>query len=412
MPQSNDDLKQQQQLEELKTAALNAEIARIRAEKALAKEQQTQGPSSADFAVPTSGYKGDVKPGSKAGGIESSLLAARALMAGSRRLAGKLKPVLDAALAGKPTGTSILLYDYGNVPTFQGFVAYKTQYAMVQKTIAGALQALNAATGTGAGAEGIGADRGTGAGFAPSFIPPALAGLALESVDQLLGFFRTDYSVEGIDVKFDDNVALLNALAGQLSGDKYDVRMPAMYSAPTDLTTDPIFAEISALADQDASLRQAIAAGERQLASATAAPPNAAPQPADQAASSISPLKDALDFAKSAQALYDAFYARLTSGDDKGQLPIDTIVRQNAVRTLLQKGAPLLAVRIEKAGGSYYTRKNLWSFFGGMPFYIMGGVVITYALFEGDTGRLLASGTVPVDGGFVRISNLPETLAN
>lgn len=393
MPQTSEDLKQQQSLDESKTAALNAEIARIHAERALAREQHAQAPSSADFAIPSPSYTGTVKTGTKPGGIESSLLAARALMLGSRRIAAKLKPALDAALAGKPAGTAVLLYDYASVPAFQALIAYKTQSAIVQKTLASALQALNAA-------------RGTAAEVAPSLLTPALGGLALESVDQLLGFFRTDYSVEGVDVKFNDNIPLLNAFAGALAGEKYDIRMPAVYSAPTDLAKDPIFAEVTALAGQDATLRQAVAASERQLA---AAPPDAT-QDRDHAAPSASPVKDALEFAKTAQTLYDAFYARLTSGDDKGQLPLDTVIRQNTVHAQLQQGAPLLAVRIDQAGGTYYTRKNMWSFFGGMPFYNMGGVVITYSMFEGNTGRLLASGTVPVDGGFVKISNLPEAL--
>ena len=399
MPQTLDDLKQQQQLDEARTAALKAQTARIDAEKALDKAQKPDAPAKADFDVPDSGYKGDVKTNSKAGQIESSLLAARALTIGSQGIAKKLKPVLDTAIANKPAGTPVLLYGYAEIPALQAFVAYKTQYAIVQKTLESALAGLRAAHPA----------------TTARFVSPEMVGLALDSVNKLLGFFRTDYSVEGVDVKFDDNVPLMAALGGELAGDKYkyDVRMPAAYTPPADLTTDPIFKEITALADQDVKLRQAVAAGANQLAGLTAeaAKPNISAEDKAQLAQSMTSLKDALEFAKAAQALYDTFAAKLAGGDDKNQFPLDTIMRQNTVRILLQKGSPLLAVRIEKAGGSYYTKKNLWSFFGGMPFYNMGGVVLTYALFDGPTGRLLAAGTVPIDGGFVRVTRLPEALA-
>ncbi len=432
MSQSIDDLKQQQLLDETRTAALNAQTARLQAEKALAKAQQgdsdakTSDADVADakraadiagyrksetetarsllkeaFEVPVSGYAGEVKTGSKAGGVESSLLAARALTTGAQRIAEKLRPVLDSATPDKTAAAPVVICGYDQIPAFQMFVAYKTQYTIVQTAIESALQGLRAAVRP-----------------APSetykLFTPQMAGLALDSVNKLLGFFRTDYSVEGVDVKFDDNVALVNALAGELAEKhKYDVRIPGVYGQPVDLTADPIFAEITALANQDIALRQAVAAGEKQLAGALAAVggPNLPADEKSQSEQTTSNLRDALEIAKAAQALYDTFSAKLAAGDDKNPFPLNTILQQNTVRNLLRQGSRLLAVRIEKAGGTYYTRKNLWSFFGGMPFFNMGGVVITYALFEGDTGRILASGTLPVDGGFVRISKLSQELA-
>ncbi len=356
------------------------------------------------FDIPLSGYAGEVKTGSKAGGVESSLLAARALTTGAQRIAEKLRPVLDSATADKTAAAPVLVCGYDQIPAFQMFVAYKTQYTIVQTAIESALQGLDAAT----------KPMPVATTETYKIFAPQMAGLALDSVNKLLGFFRTDYSVEGVDVKFDDNIALVNAIAGELAEkQRYDIRIPGVYGQPVDLTADPIFVEITALANQDNALRQAVASGEKQLAAALAAAggPNLPADEKSRSEQTTSSVRNALELAKAAQALYDTFSAKLAGGDDKNPFPLNTIIQQNTVGNLLRQGSRLLAVRIEKAGGTYYTRKNLWSFFGGMPFFNMGGVVITYALFEGNTGRILTAGTLPVDGGFVRISKLPQELA-
>jgi hypothetical protein len=41
----------------------------------------------------------------------------------------------------------------------------------------------------------------------------------------------------------------------------------------------------------------------------------------------------------------------------------------------------------------------------------MGGVALTFALFEGSSGKVLASGAVPVYGGFVKSNEVQTTLS-
>jgi len=40
----------------------------------------------------------------------------------------------------------------------------------------------------------------------------------------------------------------------------------------------------------------------------------------------------------------------------------------------------------------------------------MGGVVGSFALIEGKDGNVLASGVVPIHGGFVKANDLEETV--
>ena len=62
-----------------------------------------------------------------------------------------------------------------------------------------------------------------------------------------------------------------------------------------------------------------------------------------------------------------------------------------------------------KAGGSNYVQKDLWTgLLGFMPFKVMGGVVATYALFQGSSGVVLTSGVVPVHGGFYKVNDVGD----
>jgi hypothetical protein len=123
-------------------------------------------------------------------------------------------------------------------------------------------------------------------------------------------------------------------------------------------------------------------------------------------------LKTASDQGKVGVALYDGFITKLTTPDDKAKVPLAAIIQQEAVRSALKGGANLMTAKISSAGGTYYTRKNFWSFFGAMPFFTMGGVVVDYSLFNGRTGFVLSAGAVPVDGGFFKVGELPQLLSD
>jgi len=116
--------------------------------------------------------------------------------------------------------------------------------------------------------------------------------------------------------------------------------------------------------------------------------------------------KDAADAWKAALAVWDSFFTRLTTADDKGVIPLANVVRDGVVADALCQDNLLLVVKLQKSGGAYYTKKNMWTFFGCMPFYHMGGVVVSYVLLSGKEGRVVKSGVVPVHGGFVKAGNL------
>jgi hypothetical protein len=113
---------------------------------------------------------------------------------------------------------------------------------------------------------------------------------------------------------------------------------------------------------------------------------------------------------RGAMALFDTWFTKLTTPDDKGVVGLVTIAKERAIVDQLNNGGKLLAIKVQKAGGSFMTKKNLWTFFGGMPLYHMGGASVSYALMDGTTGQIGASGVVPVYGGFVKAGQLKDEL--
>ena len=84
---------------------------------------------------------------------------------------------------------------------------------------------------------------------------------------------------------------------------------------------------------------------------------------------------------------------------------METLVRQYEVsQRLAGEGAVMLTAKVHKVGGSHYIEQNLWTSFGAMPFKVMGGVIVSYSLFEGKTSQLLASQLLPLHGGFESVN--------
>jgi hypothetical protein len=111
----------------------------------------------------------------------------------------------------------------------------------------------------------------------------------------------------------------------------------------------------------------------------------------------------ARDAWKRASAFYDVFLGKLTAADDKGNILFASVVREAALAERLAAGDALLLVKLHKAGGAYYTKKNMLTSLVGVPLYNKGAVVTSFIVLDGRTANVLASGLVPVDSGFVKM---------
>lgn len=345
------------------------------------------------FTVPDSTYTGEVKAGDKAGTMEAALLAAAAVQAAAKGIREKIGP--------KVQGKVVVLYGGAEVPDFQAVVAIRAQLRGTTAALDDAMKKMDSAL----------KKANEELKKAPAVrlelpVTPSTVGAALDAANKIFGYFRTDYSIQGVVVAADD-LQLLNSLASELS-EAATVKMPAMYNANALLEESSLVKELNELAMKKVLFQPTFDAATTRITALSAAKDTDPNKP--EMAAAATELKAALDQGKAAVALYDSFITKTSTADDKGKVPLTVAIQQDAVRQMLKDGAALLTAKISVAGGTYYTRKNLWSFFGSMPFFATGGVVINYTLLEGPSGRVLGAGVVPVYGGFHKVNQLPEFL--
>lgn len=416
--QSEDPLAQQKASQDAKTEALQSETKLLEAQKALQKAQAedplaqqiaatTQAANLAaqqkalaesqasilktKFTVPDSPYTGEVKAGDKAGNFEGALLAARAVKLAAGQIARTVKE--------KTSGVgSVVLYGAADLPDFQALLAYRAQYKTISKVLEGAIAKSDDAIERAAPLLPPKAE----------LVSPAAIGAGLEAVNKILGFFRTDYSVQGIIVANDD-LMLIDCLAGELKNNQKKVFVLAQYNAAA-LQDSSIISDLEKLAANRAILQQRVEVAMKTSDDlTTGANKENDPMKKKAMTDAAANLKAAADQAKTAVTMYDALLTKLTGADDKGKVPLAAIIQQETVRKYLQdEGAALMTAKISSEGGSYYTRKNLWSLFGGMPFFVMGGAVVNYGVFDGKDGSVLVAGSLAIDGGYFNVKDLEK----
>ena len=396
--------KAEKELAEAKKAA--AELAKAEAEASKAKSDADLAAFKARFDVPTSQYKGEVALKENAGKTEALLLAAQAVRSAAAAIAEAIQHK-----AGE-----VMLIPSPDVPTFDNEMRFRVEIGIVRK----AFDDTDRAAGDARNAQQKVIDAArqqappTSVSHQESAVPPvAAAGLTLEAADKLLGFFKTDYTVGGVDVTLED-ATLLNELAGRLVRTGWTVHLPKVFNAldSSQASADEVINELERLASRKADATFAAAEHERQTMEWTNRAANESDeQKKKDMTAAAEAHKKAADAIRRAIGLYDSWFQRLSSPDEKSAVvPIVAIIKERAMMKVLNNGRSLLVVKLHASGGSYYTRKNIWTVFGGMPFFHMGGTVASFALIAGNSGTIAAAGTVPVHGGFFKASRLANQI--
>ncbi len=396
------------QLAEAEAAKKIADAAKAAADARKAQAEAALAALKAEIGeVPSAGYTGEVTLKDKAGATEGFLLAAKAAETAAQRIA--------AALPGDGN-RELLLYAAGEVPNFQALIAFCAQRDLVKEALKDAKKTSGQADSEAPGPPPfkIAAVPTLAAPSLTAGAPPlAATGLTLDAVNKLLGYFRTDYSVGGLEIKFEDSL-LVHALAGAIasSNKKYKgVQLPAVYSPKA--LSDPSSGILNGILELSKLKVDAQADADRhdKLSAYFNKEAGKATDPAqkEELLRKAKIHKDAADACKAAVGLYDGFLGKLTTADDKGAIQLAKVIYENIVADALKTGGLLLLVKLQQSGGSYYTKKNMWTLFGGMPFYHMGGVVASFVLLEGPSpGNVLKAGVVPVHGGFIKAADLQQ----
>ena len=339
--------------------------------------------------VPDSGYSGDVTVGEKAGETEAALLSAKAVVDAAQKIACEIPKESSCGGNGKNSKPKILLYSAAQTPNFQAYVMFNTQLGVVNAVLDRAVTESDAVLrkDTQSGRQKM---RGL------SFAAP---GLALSALNKILGYFRTDYAVAGVALTFHDSM-LVHALAGKVAECGYDVQLPAVYNPAVHLaSTSAIVQKIDSLAVKQQFLKL-----QSEHHHTEAKKENV---PDKYKTKHL----DAAQVLDAAVALCDAFFSKLTTPVN-GKTPLSNVVLQTALVEILKQGGCLLIVKIQQAGGGHYTKKNLWTFLGRLPFFHMGGAVVSYVLINGCDGSVKKSGVVPIHGGFKKADKVEKHLKN
>ena len=341
--------------------------------------------------VPAGTYSGAVSLEDKSGTVEALLLASRAVNEASADLVKRLNGA--AGGTGFSATSEIQVFAKTGFSNFERLTAYRLKRDLLLKAMQEARQrAANALDAV----------------KTPGATPPAgaalpLVGAGLKALQDLLGFFKTDYEMQGVDVTLNES-SVVYAVAGRLAmlDPAPKVRAPAVFEPST--VTATLVNELSGLSSVQSSLEDYT----RQVTDALKTIDDAKPPRPE--------LKSELEGAKAqllaAGIAYQDFMTSYSTAEANGTLPLAALARELGMETALKNDAAfVLLVGLENTGGGYFKKKNLWSGLWGIPLYHMGGATLSYMLFKSG-GIVVAAGVMPYHGGFVRSDAIPKHLGS
>lgn len=355
--------------------ALKREKELLEAVKARADAERSAAVSQAQarfgsVAPATDGGTGAITVNSGAGKAEAALLAARAYADGAEVIAARLPAEV----------TTIAVIPGGEGPTYPEYLEFMAKLEAIRSR----LEPLLVQTPT------------TRAAM-PGVPVLTSAGALLQAVSALGTYFRSDYQVGGLELEDDDH-RLATAMSGALLKLGRVVRQPLRQVA-----------QVKDLVDLLAPLKleeAEVLLGQRRLGLKALRTEQAATDDEsvkqelsvriEEEAASLTQLEEVM---KSVEE----FVKDLSVKDAAGVPLIVKIMRGRAIHGEVASEVHLLFISAHDTAGSYYTKKNLWSFLGSMPFYVMGGAVIEYNL-TGPDGSVKAAGLLPMHGGVRKVN--------
>jgi hypothetical protein len=340
--------------------------------------------------VKSTTYSGAIDLKEKTGTVEAMLLAIKAVGVAAEKIATEVDLKLKAG---------VLVVPGRGFESFQRLVSYRFRKGLVKQSLCTALESKAPPCGT----------EGEGPPLAGTAATPALVSAGLDAVGKLLSFFKTDFTIGGVDATVEETAALY-AVAGALAAKSKKPRLPQTYMPQAQQAAlSGLLNELVILADLRGKVQERFVNDTAHLAELEAE--KDANKKAG-AATDIARLRASVARLKAAADTFDGFASGLTASEGtSGTIPLVALVNEIAVDSLLREAdSQIMLVRVEATGGGYMTKKNLWTGLGGMPLYHMGGAALSYALLDGPGGDLLAAGTKSIHGGFVKSSKLGDTL--
>jgi len=374
--------------EAIEAAKAEAELAR---ELALAQEaaekarkayfEALEAATSAAFGPLSDVAREGTVDAANAGKLETQLLAADAMRQAAStvvaRLAERGRPLAEACAAARAArdlqrldelvcDRTLVVMTEGEKQNFESYEAFKVQIASIEAGLDAAIALASQPAAPG------GTDTSTA----------ALGLTALSTALSVVGnLARSDYKVASIDLSATTDALFAKAVVEQgISSLPYTVQLANMMIRPFGIAN-----EARTLLGGAAAKRSSLAAAADQLRG-------------DKTQASTLAKMDA------AIKAFDDFRTRLSTPDSNGQVPFVAIERQADIERRLGDGSMILFLKADFSGGSTYTQKNFFTFFGGIPFFVSGGALTSFTLVDGKTGSLLDAGVIDNVTPFRRIN--------
>jgi murein L,D-transpeptidase YcbB/YkuD len=210
----------------------------------------------------------------------------------------------------------------------------------------------------------------------------------LEAVSKAFSYFASDYEAGGFDLEEDDEI-LVSAVAAQ----KGDLEFYVPTQLPQHNAGKEIYETLTTLG-QRAEYQNVwtVAAGLRSADLTKRA--TAARQDASAMKELASDYDDAIVKATAAVQSYTGLTTAISSTAADNPLPLSAIIKQKALASAFGSSDHGLFLTMYSANGGYYTKKNLWTAFGAMPFYASGGAVAHFRLIDRVDSQVAVAGVV------------------
>lgn len=385
------------------TAEANARKAQAEAEKA-EREGKAAGVKAVAEALPNPS-SGAVDVKANAGQLEAAVLATVAAKTVAPTISTKIRTAVSQVQprtpappapgctvigtpAARPAGqhAPVVIFSGTEIATFSHWEAFAILACQVEFL----LKRANTAVDT----------RNTAVGG--TIATSVTLGAAVSAATKLLAILTPNWEIGGVAVTQDDSVLVTYVAKNYVATPGYPLIWPARIAkldAGRELVT--AMSTLGLGADEARDYLDQLAEAKKVAADAKAS----AAEKADAAETVkiIGPEEGALTAATGA---FDALASSLRGSDEKTALPLNLVVQQKALADALGTDGLAVWLRTQTANGGYYSRKLIWNAFGGMPFFVTGGVVVSYTVVQPSTWEVRAAGSYACHGGYHRLDRV------
>lgn len=388
-----DDLTKMKALEEARKAAFDAAKAASESQKAAIEAKTAAGTAKIGTVTGQTSITGAVTMGTYTAKAEALLLVTRS----TRLAAQEIAPKLKQALTGRESQPILVLSGTADLSTGDA-LQFDIQLHNLRASMAlvDAYYAQAKAVDSprikvkSAGAGGDGSER---------MAPLAAAGAIVDLAAKLGSYFAADYAFGSVDLPATP-LMVETAIVGSLR----EQGLPNPIIIPSNFVVSdgrPLFESLSDL--QSRYLKMVAEQSEAKSRSG-----ELAKDPGAKAVSAASLYNQVDATASKVTTTYDKLMGDLAAAGTDGKEPFAVrVVRQKIIQNALGSRTLLLLLNSQEAA-AFYTKKSLWTFLGGVPLYTMGGVSLTYTLYENNGGAILAAGTVGRHGGYRSVRDVEK----